>query len=51
VAAVIMVLLRHLYTLYTDSNMYGQSNAAEQPINPVEAKQTSVCEQPINEST
>ena len=51
VVAVIMVLLRHLYTLYTDSNMYGQSNAAEQPINPVEAKQTSVCEQPINEST
>ncbi len=51
VAAVIMVLLRHLYTLYTDSTMYGQSNAAEQPINPVEAKQTSVCEQPINEST
>lgn len=51
VAAVIMVLLRHLYPLYTDSTMYGQSNAAEQPINPVEAKQTSVCEQPINEST
>lgn len=48
VAAVIMVLLRHVYQLYKKSNMYGQPS---EPINPNEVEQTAVCEQPINEST
>lgn len=51
VAAVIMVLLRHAHELYKDSDMYGQSSDSEPPINSSETEQTSVCAQPINESS
>ncbi|MDD2221834.1 MAG: AI-2E family transporter [Pseudomonas sp.] len=50
VAAVIMVLLRHLYQLYTKSNMYGQPHKMSAPISPDQVEQTTVCPQPINES-
>lgn len=49
VAAVIMVLLRYVHGQYKDSNMYGQPSENCAPESPSEAKQTPVCEQPINE--
>ncbi len=51
VAAVIMVLLRHVHELYKESNMYRQSSGSFEPVNPSEVEQTIICEQPINEST
>jgi len=51
VAAVIMVLLRHLHQMYKESNMYGQQDESCELTSPTEVEQTQVCEQPINEST
>lgn len=51
VAAVIMVLLRHVHELYKESNMYGQSSDNDTPVNSSEVEQAPVCTQPINESS
>ncbi len=50
VAAVIMVLLRHVHELYKDSDMYDQSNADSSPA-AYETEQTSVADAPIKESS
>ncbi len=49
VAAVIMVLLRHVHELYKDSNMYGQPNACE-PITPSQTEQVAVDDPSIKET-
>lgn len=49
VAAVIMVLLRHVHELYKDSDMYGQSNACEE-INSHQTEQTSGDDSSIKET-
>lgn len=51
VAAVIMVLLRHVHKLYKESDIYGQPTERCEPVSPSSDEQTCVCEQPINEST
>ena len=51
VAAVIMVLLRHVHELYKESDMYGQPSECCAPVSPSSDQQISVCEQPVNEST
>lgn len=51
VAAVIMVLLRHVHELYKESDMYGQPSECCAPVSPSSDQQTPVCEQPVNEST
>ncbi len=50
VAAVIMVLLRHVHELYKESNMYGQQADHCEPISPCPAEQTQVCDVPVTES-
>jgi predicted PurR-regulated permease PerM len=50
VAAVIMVLLRHVHELYKDSNMYGQPNTCE-PITPSQTEQVAVDDLPIKETS
>ncbi|WP_205340680.1 AI-2E family transporter [Denitrificimonas caeni] len=50
VAAVIMVLLRHLHEQYKESNMYGQPSESSAPVHPNQVEQTVVCDQSINES-
>lgn len=49
VAAVIMVLLRHVHELYKDSDMYGQSNACEE-INSRQTEQASDDDSSIKET-
>ena len=51
VAAVIMVLLRHMYQVYKESNIYGQQSECSEPIDPNKVEQAVVCVEPINEST
>ena len=51
VAAVIMVLLRHMYQVYKESNIYGQQSECSEPIDPNQVEQAIVCVEPINEST
>lgn len=51
VAAVIMVLLRHVHQLYKESNMYGQPNEGCESRHSNEVEQAAACVEPINEST
>ena len=51
VAAVIMVLIRHVYELYKESDMYGQPDECCEPVSLSSDEQADACEQPINEST